>query len=139
VSGVVGESDARQQAALNPYQSPRENCETAKPAPTLAPLSDFYWWRVYLLLHLAIIFAAPIYGFVDSGYWRPAIGVESVIAGFLGLLVTIGIVDAIYVSPILMLVLFARAFTSNCRYAFIGIAELLLTCVHVLVAQPLFQ
>ena len=139
MSRVVGESDARQQAALNPYQSPRENCETAKPSPTLAALSDFYWWRVYLLLHLAIIFAIPIYGCVDGGYWRPAVGVESMIAGLLGLLVIIGIVDAIYVSPILMLVLFARTFTSNRRYAFIGIAELLLTCVHVLVALPLVQ
>jgi len=135
----VGQSNARQHAALNPYQSPRENCETAKPAPTLAALSDFYWWRVYLLIHVAIVIATLFATFVDRGYLRPVFSGETMAGIALILFAMIGMAQVTYASPILILVLTVRSFTHDRRYALGGLAELLLPGTQVLVALPLCQ
>jgi hypothetical protein len=131
-------------AELNPYQSPRVNDDSRKSVSKEADPRDLRRWRVYLAFHVCVVIATFVATMADTGYWRlDAIrdtGVEFLFNVLILLVYFPGTFLAVYVAPVIMLVLFARAFNHrDTQYAVAGFAELLLTGAQLFIAMPLYQ
>jgi hypothetical protein len=141
-TGVQPAGD-RELAAIsnNPYEPPRESCAVLNSkAPT--ELAALRFWRGYLAIHLLFVVATFVATMLDTGYWKLNSAEGSgfhVLIYALMMLVAPGIFLAMFVSPIIILVLFARAYNLDKRYAVVGLAELLLYGAHLFIALPLCQ
>jgi len=93
-------------------------------------------------VHLLIVIGTLVAAFVDTGYWRQealrAMGAEFVVSLVAFFAVIPGML-LLYVSPVVLLVLFIRAFTHDRRYGIAAFAEGLLAASHAFVALPLVQ
>jgi hypothetical protein len=130
-------------AAINPYQSPREPNGSASPSPVAADPTSFRGWRKYLAFHLIVVLAAFTLAMEDSGYWRFEIVGIGAFGQLIGLavfvLVYVGLFQMMFVSPIVILLLFVRTFTLDKRYLIAATLELLLTAAYFVIVLPMCQ
>jgi hypothetical protein len=130
-------------AAVNPYESPQYGASGTETKRGEQP-KDFNRWRVYLAVHLLIVLATFVATMTDTGYWTPVDLGGTVPGHFLGMCLFVavmaGLFLVVYVSPVIILVLFFRAIKRRePGYAVAGVAELLLAGAHLFIAMPMCQ
>ena len=121
----------------------RPQCGLSEREVSLPQIGVRNYWRVYLWVHLLVVVYSTLFTVLDTGYWPSGVlqSEQGTLADFTtsGLwLVAIGSLSLLYLSPLLIVLLFARSVTDT-RYAAAGVTELLLWAMHCLALLPAVQ